>query len=49
MEKFDNPHKKLKCVHIAGTNGKGSVAEMLNRCAIDAGYKVRKIYFSTSY
>ena len=42
MEKFDNPHKKIKCVHIAGTNGKGSVAEMLNNCAIKAGYKVGK-------
>lgn len=42
MEKFDNPHKKIKCVHIAGTNGKGSVAEMLNKCAMEAGYKVGK-------
>lgn len=25
-----NPHIGLKCVHIAGTNGKGSVAYMLN-------------------
>ena len=47
MEKFDNPHKKIKCVHIAGTNGKGSVAEMLNNCAIKAGYKVREVYIST--
>ncbi len=42
MEKFDNPHKKLKCIHIAGTNGKGSVSEMLNKCLINAGYKVGK-------
>ena len=42
MERFDNPHKKIKCVHIAGTNGKGSVAEMLNKCAMEAGYKVGK-------
>lgn len=42
MEKFDNPHKKLKCIHIAGTNGKGSVSEMLNNCLIKAGYKVGK-------
>ena len=33
--------------HSAGTNGKGSVAEMLNKCAIEAGYKVRKIYITT--
>lgn len=42
MEKFDNPHKKLKCIHVAGTNGKGSVCEMLNNCLIKAGYKVGK-------
>ena len=42
MGKFGNPHKKLKCIHIAGTNGKGSVAEMLNNCLIKAGYKVGK-------
>ena len=42
MEKFDNPHKKLKYIHIAGTNGKGSVSEMLNNCLIKAGYKVGK-------
>lgn len=42
MNKFDNPHKKLKIVHVAGTNGKGSVTEMLNNCLIHAGYKVGK-------
>ena len=42
MERFDNPQNKIKCVHIAGTNGKGSVAEMLNKCAMEAGYKVGK-------
>lgn len=42
MSKFDNPHKKLKCIHVAGTNGKGSVCEMLNNCLINAGYKVGK-------
>lgn len=42
MDKFDNPHKKIKCIHIAGTNGKGSVSEMLNNCLINAGYKVGK-------
>lgn len=42
MSKFDNPHKKIKCIHVAGTNGKGSVCEMLNNCLIYAGYKVGK-------
>ncbi len=42
MSKFDNPHKKLKCIHVAGTNGKGSVCEMINNCLVSAGYKVGK-------
>ncbi len=47
MERFKNPHKKTKFIHIAGTNGKGSVCEMINNILINAGYKVREIYFST--
>ena len=42
MSRFDNPHKKVKCIHIAGTNGKGSVCEMINNCLINAKYKVGK-------
>ncbi len=34
------PQKKLKFVHIAGTNGKGSCATMLDRVLRDSGYKV---------
>ena len=49
MEKFDNPHKKIKYVHVAGTNGKGSFVEMLNSVLMEAGYKVRKICISASY
>ncbi len=40
MEKFNNVHNKLKCIHIAGTNGKGSTATMLSNVYIAAGYKV---------
>ena len=42
MEEFDNPDKKTKFIHIAGTNGKGSVCEMINNILINAGYKVGK-------
>ncbi len=35
-----NPHKHLKFIHIAGTNGKGSVAQMCSEILIDAGYRV---------
>ena len=47
MEQFGYPNKTLKFIHIAGTNGKGSVCEMINNILINAGFKVRKIYFTT--
>ncbi len=47
MKEFGEPHKKTKFIHVAGTNGKGSVCEMINNILIKAGYKVRKIYFTT--
>ncbi len=34
-----NPERKLKCVHIAGTNGKGSTSHMLAAIYQQAGYK----------
>ena len=42
MEKFDNPQKKLKIVHVAGTNGKGSICEMLASVLENTEYKVGK-------
>lgn len=36
---LDNPHLKFKSVHIAGTNGKGSVSHSLAAILQDAGYK----------
>jgi dihydrofolate synthase / folylpolyglutamate synthase len=35
---LDNPHKKFKSIHVAGTNGKGSVAAMLSSVLQEAGY-----------
>lgn len=35
-----NPHDKIKCIHIAGTNGKGSVTVMLATMLASNGYKV---------
>ena len=35
-----DPHKALKFVHVAGTNGKGSTAAMLASCLQAAGYRV---------
>ena len=39
-EKLGNPEKKLKFVHVAGTNGKGSFCSMLDSVLRAAGYKV---------
>jgi dihydrofolate synthase / folylpolyglutamate synthase len=38
-EFLDNPHKKIKTIHVAGTNGKGSVCHMLAAIFQTAGYK----------
>jgi dihydrofolate synthase / folylpolyglutamate synthase len=35
-----NPQDKLKCIHVAGTNGKGSTSHMLAAVLQKAGYKV---------
>lgn len=40
LEILGNPQKSLKCIHVAGTNGKGSVCAMLNQILIEAGYRV---------
>ena len=39
MEKLGDPQDKLRFVHIAGTNGKGSVAEYLTGIFMRAGYR----------
>lgn len=39
-EHLDNPQKKLNCIHVAGTNGKGSTSHMLASILQEAGYKV---------
>ncbi len=37
---LDNPQNGLKCLHVAGTNGKGSTSHMLSSVLQEAGYKV---------
>ena len=34
------PHKSFKCIHVAGTNGKGSTSHMLASVLQQAGYRV---------
>ena len=42
MEKLGNPQDNLKYIHVTGTNGKGSVIEMLNSILIKSNLKVGK-------
>lgn len=39
LEVLGNPHKDVKFIHIAGTNGKGSTAAMLSAVLTAGGYK----------
>ena len=36
---IENPQKELKCIHIAGTNGKGSVTHIISSILQSQGYK----------
>lgn len=39
LNEMDNPQDKLKFIHIAGTNGKGSTSTMIASILTTAGYK----------
>lgn len=39
-DRLDNPQNKLKFIHVAGTNGKGSFCAMTDSVLRQAGYKV---------
>lgn len=39
MELVGNPHRRLRVVHVAGTNGKGSTARMIQCILTAAGYR----------
>lgn len=40
LEKLGNPQRGLPFIHVAGTNGKGSVCAFLNSIFMEAGWKV---------
>ena len=40
LEALDNPQRDVKCVHIAGSKGKGSTVEMTASCLTACGYAV---------
>ncbi|ASA23778.1 bifunctional folylpolyglutamate synthase/dihydrofolate synthase [Paenibacillus donghaensis] len=40
MEQLGNPHRRLKFIHVAGTNGKGSTCAFLTSVLLQSGYSV---------
>ena len=40
LHALGNPHKKPRCIHIAGTNGKGSTSHVTASILQEAGYNV---------
>ena len=40
LAKLGNPHRDLKAIHVAGTNGKGSVCRYLYEALQENGYRV---------
>lgn len=40
FDKLDNPQKKIKIVHVAGTSGKGSTCNFLSHILSSQGFKV---------
>lgn len=40
LQLLDNPEKKIKGVHVAGTNGKGSTIQFMKNALIQNGYQV---------
>ena len=42
LGKYDNFHKNMKFIHVAGTNGKGSCVEIINNILLKQEYKVGK-------
>ena len=40
LEMLDNPHHKVRFIHIGGTNGKGSTAVMIASVLHAAGYNI---------
>lgn len=40
MEKLDHPERRIKAIHVGGTNGKGSTVCFLRHILQEAGYRV---------
>ncbi len=40
LKEIGSPHEKLQCIHVAGTNGKGSVVSYITQCLLESGKRV---------
>ena len=40
LQRMGDPQNRCKVVHIAGTNGKGSILSFMDAALQDAGYRV---------
>lgn len=40
LDSFGNPEKKVRAIHVAGTNGKGAVCALLDAALSAAGYSI---------
>ena len=49
MKRLGNPQDDLKYVHVAGTNGKGSVIAFLYSVLSGAGYRIGRYVSPTLY
>lgn len=48
LNALDNPHESFKCIHVGGTNGKGSISHILAACLSRMGFKTG-LYTSPHY
>lgn len=49
LRRLEHPEKKLKFIHIAGTNGKGSTLAFVSDALVKNGYKVGRYISPTIF
>ncbi len=49
LNRLDNPQNKIKVIHIAGTNGKGSILSYVESILIESGYRVGRYVSPTIF
>ncbi len=49
LRRLDNPQNKCKCLHIAGTNGKGSIFSFVEQILLQEGYTIGRYVSPTIF